>query len=68
MLRDSRVLAMISHYVRSVKDEEYYGRFDVCGYRDEFDIANHTPWGLMRRAQKLEPSRFSMFLNGISPN
>lgn len=59
---------MIKHYRRSVKDEEYWGRPSVCGFREDCDIANHTPFGLMRRAEKLDPDWFDVFCDGVSTN
>lgn len=60
----SRINSMISHFLRTVKDEELMHPF-IFAERDQWDIANNTPAGLMRRAEKLDPESFLLFEIGV---
>ena len=63
---DSRVSAMIRHYI-SMDAEEINWRL-ISDKPDKFDKACHSPFWLMARAKKLEPARFELFLAGVSSN
>lgn len=63
----ARISAMVAHYKMTVKAEELMHPF-IFAEREEWDVANNTPGGLMRRARHLCPKDFQMFLNGVSPD
>ncbi len=65
-----RLRAMCRHFLNTTEEEKYWGRPDVCGYRDDFSNACHTNYGLEMRMKNMHKGDYRLFwyLVSFDPN